>query len=186
MRANKIIFYNSILQVLPEPGCPLCRFMKNFQAALLQNPATRQVGHLCNFHAWGLAASQDAAIAAELFLGLLQERYETFIGSPCEICHVLQEEEALRIREFVNFMGRKQVKEWLRFKTACCIAHGLKLKQSLPPAAAAAIGAILDGHRQQLAEDLTKLLDERGSEHSRWGVLGQAAEFLVSQRGIHV
>lgn len=185
MRANKIISYNSILQVLSESGCPFCRFMKNFQAALLQDPATRQVGHLCNFHAWGLAASQDAAIAAELFLGLLRERYETFIGSPCEMCHVLQEEEDLRIREFVSCLGQKQVKEWLRSQTACCIAHGMKLKKSVPPVAAAAIEAILESHRRQLTEDLTRLLDERGSEHSRWGLLGQAAEFLVSQRGLH-
>ncbi len=56
MRANKIISYHSILQVLPESGCPFCRFMNNSQAALLQDPVTRRVKHLCNFHAWGLAA----------------------------------------------------------------------------------------------------------------------------------
>lgn len=184
MRANKIIPYNSILQVLQESGCPFCRFMKNFQTALLQDPATRKVEHLCNFHAWGLAASQDASIAAELFLGLLREQYEAFISSPCEMCHVLQEEEELRIREFVSCLGRKQVKDWLRSQAACCIAHGTKLKKSVPPVTAAAIGAIIEGHRKQLEENLTRLLDEQGSDHSRWGLLGQAAEFLVSQRGL--
>jgi hypothetical protein len=185
MRANKIISYQSILEVLQESGCPFCRFMKNFQAALLQDQATRRVGHLCNFHAWGLAAAQDASVAAELFLGLLQERYETFLGSPCELCHVLQEEEELRIREFVSCLGRKQVTEWLRSQAACCIVHGVKLKKSVPPITAAAIEAILQNHRRQLVIDLTKLLNERGSERSRWGLLGRAAEFLVSQRGLH-
>ncbi|MHB1938491.1 MAG: hypothetical protein ACYCOR_18185 [Acidobacteriaceae bacterium] len=159
--------------------------MKNFQAALLQDPATRRVDHLCNFHVWGLAAAQDASVAAELFLGLLRERYEAFIGSPCEMCHVLQEEEDLRIREFVSCLGQKQVKEWLRSQAACCIAHGMKLRKSVPPVVAAAIEANLEKHRRQLTEHLTKLLDERGKEHSSWGLLGQTAEFLVSQRGLH-
>lgn len=185
MRANKIIPYQSILQVLQDSGCPFCRFMKNFQAAVLQDPTIRRVEHLCNFHALGLAAAQDAAIAAELFLGLLREQYETFIASPCEICHVLQEEEDLRIREFVSCIGQKQVREWLRSEAACCIAHGMKLKKSVPPVAAAAIGAILESHRKQLTEGLTRLVDERAQDHSRWGLLGQAAEFLVSQRGLH-
>ena len=185
MRANKIISYHSILQVLQESGCPFCRFMKNFQSALLQDPATRTVEHLCNFHTWGLAAAQDASIAAELFLGLLREQYEAFIGSPCEMCHVLQEEEDLRIREFVSCLSRAQVKDWLRSQPVCCLAHGIKLKKSVPPVTAAAIEAILENHRKQLANDLTRLLDERGPDHSRWGLLGQAAEFLVSQRGLH-
>ncbi|MGI0135196.1 MAG: hypothetical protein ACREBW_09600 [Candidatus Micrarchaeaceae archaeon] len=159
--------------------------MKNFQSAVLQDPTSRRVDHLCNFHAWGLAAAQDAAIAAELFLGLLRDQYETFIGSPCEICHVLQEEEELRIREFVSCLGQKQVREWLRSEAGCCIAHGMRLKKAVPPVTAAAIGAILENHRKQLTEDLTRLLDEREHDHSRWGLLGQAAEFLVSQRGLH-
>jgi hypothetical protein len=185
MRANKIIPYNSILQVLQEPGCPFCRFMKNFQAALLQDPATRSVEHLCNFHTWGLAAAQDASVAAGLFLGLLREQYDAFIGSPCEMCHALREEEELRIREFVSCLGRKEVKQWFRSQSVCCIAHGMKLKKSVPPVTAAAVGAILESHRKQLEEDLTKLLNEQEPDHSRWGLLGQAAEFLVSQRGLH-
>ncbi len=38
MRAHKVLNYESILQVLGEGGCPFCRFMKNFQTALLQEP----------------------------------------------------------------------------------------------------------------------------------------------------
>lgn len=140
------------LQVLHESGCPFCRFMKNFQAALLQNPAMRGVEHLCNFHAWGLAAAQDASVAAELFRGLLQERYEAFISSPCEMCYAIHEEEELRIREFVSCMERKEIKEWLRSQAACCIAHGMRLKKSVPPVAAATIAAILENYRRRLTE----------------------------------
>ena len=35
MRANKIMNYTSVLQVLGESGCPFCRFLKDFQAAAL-------------------------------------------------------------------------------------------------------------------------------------------------------
>lgn len=46
MRANKIVNYESILQVLGEAGCPFCRFMKNFQAALLQDPTEKDIEEL--------------------------------------------------------------------------------------------------------------------------------------------
>ncbi len=104
MRANKIMNYESILQVLGETGCPFCRFMKNFQAALLQNPAERNIHHLCNFHTWGLAA---------------------------------------------------------------------------------AISAVMEGFRKQLVEELTRLRDQYQPDTAKWGVLGHAAEFIVSQRGLH-
>ena len=72
MRAHKVLNYESILQVLGEAGCPFCRFMKNFQSALLQEPEI-EVHHLCNFHTWGLAATQQATSAAEHFMSLLRE-----------------------------------------------------------------------------------------------------------------
>jgi len=42
------------------------------------------------------------------------------------------------------------------------------------------------GFRKQLVEELTRLRDEYQSDAAKWGVLGHAAEFLVSQRGLHV
>jgi len=73
MRAHKVLNYESILQVLGEAGCLFCRFMKNFQTALLQEPE-KEVHHLCNFHTWGLAATQQAVSAAEDFIALLAEQ----------------------------------------------------------------------------------------------------------------
>ncbi len=78
MRANKVMNYTSILQVLGEPGCPFCRFMKDVQAAVLQTPGRTVIHHLCNFHTWGLAAMQRAPFAAELFLTLLEEQLPGF------------------------------------------------------------------------------------------------------------
>jgi hypothetical protein len=58
MRTNRIINYGSIKQALGEPGCPFCRFVKNYQAALLQGPPEKKVHHLRSFHTWGLAAQR--------------------------------------------------------------------------------------------------------------------------------
>ena len=38
MRTQKqLVFYESVLDVLHESGCPFCRFLKEYQAARLQN-----------------------------------------------------------------------------------------------------------------------------------------------------
>ena len=102
MRAHKVMNYESILQVLQESGCPFCRFMKNYQASLLQEPGSKQIHHLCNFHTWGLAATQRASAAAELFLSLLHQEPGPAIDGPCDLCILLQEEEDFRIREFTS------------------------------------------------------------------------------------
>ena len=65
MRTQKqLVIYQSILEVLQEPGCPFCRFLKEYQAARLQHHSEQDIHHLCNFHTWGLAAVQNALTAA--------------------------------------------------------------------------------------------------------------------------
>ena len=185
MRANKIMNYESILQVLGETGCPFCRFMKNFQATLLQDPKEKDIHHLCNFHTWGLAATQRAASAADLFLHLLANPPDVSPASLCDVCILLQAEEDRRIREFIGCAQHKLVVQWLRSQAVLCITHGTKLKQGAPPVLASAISAIMEGFRKQLVKELTRLRDEYQSDAAKWGVLGHAAEFLVSQRGLH-
>lgn len=183
MRANKIENYESILQVLGEPGCPFCRFMKNFQAALLQEPSSKEIHHLCSFHTWGLAATQRAASAAELFLKLLAN-HEAAEDSGCDVCMLLRLEEDRRIREFVSCLGRQAVAGWLRSRPILCLAHGTKLQQGVPPVTAALIRSIVENLRGHLAEELSHLRDEHEPAEIKWGTLGHAAEFLVSQRGL--
>lgn len=185
MRANKILDYESILQVLDEAGCPFCRFMKNFQAALLQDQTVKDIHHLCNFHTWGLAASQRAAFAAGLFLDLLTAQPDAIPASSCDICIVLLLEEDRRIREFIGCAQHKLVAQWMRSRAALCTVHGTKLKNSASPVFASTISAIVEKYRENLIEELTYLRDEYQPDTARWGVLGHAAEFLVSQRGLH-
>lgn len=185
MRANKVLNYESILQVLDETGCPFCRFMKNFQAALLQDQTVKNIHHLCNFHTWGLAASQPAVSAAGIFLDLLATQSDTIPASACGICVLLQLEEDRRIREFIGCAHHKLVEQWIRSRAVFCVIHGSKLKVSASPVFASTISTILESYREHLIEELTRLRDEYQPDNARWGVLGHAAEFLVSQRGLH-
>jgi hypothetical protein len=74
MRTQKqLVFYQSILEVLQESGCPFCRFLKEYQAARLQHHSEHDIHHLCNFHTWGLAAVQNALTAAEVFIHLVDD-----------------------------------------------------------------------------------------------------------------
>lgn len=185
MRANKVVNYTSILQVLGETGCPFCRFMKDVQAAALQNPGGSRIDYLCNFHTWGLAAMQRAPLAADLFLRLLEKEPHASPGLPCDICVLLWKEEDLRIREFISCLSQKIVANWLHSQPILCSIHGTKLKEGAPPVLTSTIQAIMERYREQLMEGLEKLRDDYRSETANWGLLGHAAEFLASQRGLH-
>ena len=43
----------------------------------------------------------------------------------------------------------------------------------------------MERYRNRLIDELTRLRDECQPDKARWGLLGHAAEFLVSQRGLH-
>lgn len=186
MRTNKILNYESILQVLDDPGCPFCRFMKNFQASVLQDTTEKNIHHLCNFHTWGLAATQQAASAADVFLHLLERQADPSSPSSCDVCILLQLEEALRIREFLACLQHKLVAQWLKSHAAFCTIHGTKLKQGTDTVLASTITSIMERYRLSLVEELTRMRKEHQPSGAKWGVLGNVAEFLVSQRGLHV
>jgi hypothetical protein len=184
MRTNKIANYESILQVLGEPGCPFCRFMKNYQAALMQDPSPKEIHSLCSFHTWGLAATQGAASAAQLFVKLLEKQCECVAPSACDICVLLALEEDRRIREFIGCLHHKLVAQWIRSQSVLCFAHGSKLQHGSPPVTAALLQSIMENCREQLLEELSQLRSDRVPSETKWGALGRAAEFLVSQRGL--
>jgi hypothetical protein len=152
----------------------------------LQNDPKDGIHRLCNFHAWGLAAVQDAPAAAQVFIKLVDEPAEASnADSGCDICREVLSEEELRLHEFVSCLARTDVSQWLRGAAALCIPHGLKLRRQVPPVLTCRIDAIIDNYRQQLAQELQHLRDEPEQDRTGWGALGRAAEFLVSQRGLH-
>jgi hypothetical protein len=185
MRTHRqLVLYQSILQVLQEAGCPFRRLLKEYQTARLQNHPKESIHHLCNFHAWGLVAVQDAPAAAQVFIKLVDEP-DLLSKAECDICSEVIAEEGLRIREFVSCLSRADVSHWLRSSAVLCISHGEKLRRQVPPVIAARVDAIIENYRRQLAEDLQQLRDEQEPDRAGWGALGRAAEFLVSQRELH-
>jgi len=186
MRTHRqLIFYQSILQVLHEPGCPFCRFLKEFQSARLQNRSDRETHRLCSFHAWGLAAVQDAPAAARVFIGILNESESNADETQeCNVCKEVMAEEDLRIRELATCLHRPEVADWLRTEATLCIPHATKLRHQLPPVLASRLDAMVKNYRQQLKKELDQLRKEPSQDRSGWGALGRAAEFLVSQRGL--
>jgi glutaredoxin len=188
MRTHKqLVIYQSILQVLSEPGCPFCRFLKEYQAERLQNHSKDDIHRLCNFHAWGLAAVQKAPTAAQVFIKLVDEPAPTSIGDAvCDICKEVLAEEDLRTREFVSCLARPGVSHWLRTSAVLCIPHATKLRRQVPIVFTARIDGIIEHYREQLTQELEQLRNEpEESDRVGWGALGRAAEFLVSQRGLH-
>jgi hypothetical protein len=187
MRTQKqLVFYESILELLPEPGCPFCRFLKEYQAARLQNRLEKDTHRLCNFHTWGLAAVQNALTSAQVFIKLVDEPAPTSKEvTVCDICNEISAEEDRRIREFVSCIHRADVAHWLRTNAVFCIPHGIKLRRQVQPIVAARIDTIIENRRQQLTQELQELRDKPEAERPGWGSLGRAAEFLVSQRGLH-
>ena len=188
MRTHRqLVAYGSVLQVLHEPGCPLCRFLKEYQAARLQNRSESETHRLCNFHAWGLAAVQDAHAAAEAFIGILGEPELNANGSQaCDVCKEVTAEEELRIRELATCLHRPVVADWLRKEAVFCIPHATKLRRKVPLALTPRIDTIVQNCREQLKEELDRLRHDPGSDRSGWGALGRVAEFLVSQRGLRM
>jgi len=188
MRRHRQLFqYRSILQTLRQPECPFCTYLKDFQAARLQNHTRDDLHHLCNFHVWGLAAVEEAPAAAQLFLRLIDEPALLASGSGgCDICRQMVSEEDLRIREFVSCCTRPEILRWLQDDPILCIPHGIKLRQKVPLVFTHRIDAIIEQCRQRLAGDLEQLRDDREPVPKRtgWGAVGRAAEFLVCPRGL--
>lgn len=188
MRTHRqLVVYQSILQVLHEPGCPFCKFLKEYQAGRLQKRSESETHRLCNFHTWGLAAVQDAPAAAQAFIGMLSEPESIANGTQaCDVCNEVKAEEDLRIREMATCLHRPDVADWLRTEAVLCIPHATKLRREVPPILASRIDAVVQNCRRQLMEDLDQLRNEPDMDRAGWGALGKAAEFLVSQRGLRV
>lgn len=187
MKAQKqLVFYHSILDVLSEFGCPFCRFLKEYQAAHIQSHMSRNISHLCSFHTWALAAVQNAQTTARVFIDILEEAMPASDEKPaCDICSEVSAEEDRRIREFASCIHRTDVSNWLHADAVLCVPHGLKLRRYVQPAVAARIDTILEGNRRQLVQELQMLCGRPQADKPGWGSLGRAAEFLVSQRGLH-
>jgi hypothetical protein len=183
LRAHEVKNYDSVLQLLSEPGCPICAFLKNVQAKLVQEGDVAEVVRLCNAHAWAIAAVRETETAAQVFLSLL-ETCSTYASHECSICLRLDQEEILRTQELIAALDRRSVLEWIKKHGVLCVPHGLRIRTEAPVPAQKLIDQILERRAGQLETALRLLLNSSRSDSQHGGLLGRVAEYLVAQRGI--
>lgn len=122
-----------MLQVLNEPGCPICTFLKDVQTKLVQEGDVGEFRHLCNTHAWAVAAVRQTETAAQIFLYLL-ERRRAYDFHECSLCLLLEQEEILRTHEFAGLLTRRSVLDWVKQHGTVYLPHRLKLRAGAPAA----------------------------------------------------
>lgn len=184
MRVHEIKHFDSILQALSEPGCPVCVFLKNVQTRLVQEGDSSDFVCLCNAHAWAVAAVRETKTAAQIFLSLLESR-SSLESHECSICLRLEQEEILRTQELLASLERRSVLEWIKKQGIVCLPHGLRLKSEASTPACALIEQLLRRRALELETALQQLLgDSSRTDNQHSGLLGRAAEYLVAQRGI--
>jgi hypothetical protein len=186
MRLSKPVDLHRISQALGKGSCPICAFLRNEQSALLKGGLPPgEVTDLCNFHAWALAAAVDSRNAAEVLLNVLGQPVRQAEHS-CSFCSRLKEEEIIQLKDLVTQMSRGLITEWMRQQGTLCRSHAEHLRQLAPVKLHEIIDDVIGRTIADVKSGLEHLLGADGKgDRAGSGVLGRAAEFLTSQRGIH-
>jgi hypothetical protein len=183
MRSHKIEPYRSVFDATSDSGCPLCRYMRNYQAKCVQASLTPRPTGICNFHAWAIAAIHDRLDASQVFLNLLSS-FSLGSDAPCDICVRLEKEDVVQLRLIGNSFKKMTPVQWLTTYGEICIPHSLELRKIVPATHLPMIDKAIARYRDKLVRSLQA---QQGVdiEGAGWGVLGHAAEFLTGQRGLY-
>jgi hypothetical protein len=166
----------------------MCAFLRNSQAALMQDE-TDPGSALCNFHGWGVAAVRDSASAAEVLLPFLDslDPASRMASAECWICSRLRQQENSVLADLTSPEHQNRIQIWLKTRGAFCAPHAAKVRRKAPLRMAALIDESNARKRRELKKVLEMLISRSNpvlSEHS--GLVGQMAEYLVSQRGLPI
>jgi hypothetical protein len=189
MKAQTALGRLPISSLAVKGSCPVCGAVKHFQEFLPGRLRTEAQPMLCNFHAWLLAKSAQAEVAASLFLSALRakERSATSTSpSSCVGCAKVHEEEAERLKEVAGELEQSSLTGmWLKEHARFCVRHMLELRKQVPAGLRRTLDEMSGRGTAELELELKVFLQQaRQGDHSGGGVLGRAAEFLVGQRGI--
>jgi hypothetical protein len=189
MRAQAAFERLPISSVAVKGSCPVCGAVKHFQESLPGRLRTEAQPQLCNFHAWLLAKSAQAEVAAALFLSALRAKERLAAPtspSACSGCGRIHEEEVTRLKEVTGELERNSLTGmWLKEHARFCLRHMTELKKQVPASLRKILDEMSGTGLAELERELGEFLQQaRQGDHSGGGVLGRAAEFLVSQRGI--
>jgi hypothetical protein len=177
-----------IARLAVKGGCPVCAAVKHFQESLPGHLQAEGQTQLCNFHAWLLAKSAPAEVAASLFLDALRakESDTSAASTPsCIACKKIHEEEITRLKEVTRELERPPMAVWLQQHATFCLRHIHELKTRVPATLQKIVEKLRIKNKMELEAELEEFLQQaRKGDHTGGGVLGRAAEFLVAQRGI--
>jgi hypothetical protein len=177
-----------IARLAVKGSCPVCAAVKHFQESLPGHLRTEGQTKLCNFHAWLLAKSAPAEVAASLFLDALRAK-ESDTGatstSSCIACKKIHDEEVTRLKEVTRELERPPMGAWLQQHATFCLRHIHDLRNRVPAPLQKIVEKLRIKNKAELEAELEEFLQQaRQGDHTGGGVLGRAAEFLVAQRGI--
>jgi hypothetical protein len=175
-----------ISKIMVQGTCPVCAAIKHFQESFLERLQARQGAGLCNVHAWSVARSAPAELAASLLLHVLKSKDWSVNSTPsCIACKNIHAEELSRLKEVTQELKGGSHGPWIKLHAKFCIRHLTELKQWLP----LDLQKSIEENALRTASELEKELEEflqqaKQGNHAGGGVLGRTAEFLVARRGI--
>lgn len=187
MNGARAVRKYAVSEAVARGVCPVCTILRHRQTRLIEENGVPGAAHLCNHHAWSLARSAPAAVAAAVFLQSLysRQREEVRKAGECDFCVALRREEEGKLKELAENMRTPAFLEWMRINGTLCLRHASKVAERLPNDARAAVTELLSRTLTELEQDLEEYSKvARQGAHAGGGVLGRAAEFLVCQRGI--
>jgi hypothetical protein len=175
-----------ITKIAVKGSCPICGAVKHFQEALLETLQPEGHTRLCNFHAWSLAKSAPAEVAASVLLDALRAReWDASRPRSCVACEKVHEEEGSRLKEITSEFESSTINGWLQQHARFCIRHMRELKSRVPQPLQKMIEDLRIKSASELEEELEEFLRQaKQGNHAGAGVLGRTAEYLVAQRGI--
>jgi hypothetical protein len=187
VKTVKAVSYAGIAHAVEKNRCPICNALKDFESSLLESAKGPKAVDFCNYHGWLLARAARADVAAGVFRNLLQlwKEAKTVAAVRCEFCQKLREEEKAVLAELADQLSNSTVAELMEEHGTVCLAHGVELSTRLPASSQNLLARIVARRYRDLDADLAAFakIAEAG-HHVGGGVLGHAAEFLFSQRGI--
>jgi len=186
MKADALAKEIHVGQALVRGACPICAVLKDFQSALAEKVQVQADLHLCNFHTWLLARLAPAKGAAAVYLKLLEDAPAVEVEVPgCDFCQRILEQEQVQLGELVKQMQRTMLVQWMKAQGSLCLSHSRKLHDHAPLKMRRLIDEIVERTRAELKQELGDFLEHtKQGDHTGGGILGRAAEFLVSQRGL--
>jgi hypothetical protein len=187
MNGAKVVRTVAMAEATAHGTCAICTVLRHYQTQLVEVTGLPNVTHLCNHHAWLLARSAPADLAARIYAQVIEAQRHQGGRSErvCAFCAELRRDEAVRLQELAQRMKVPSFAGWMRRSGTLCLWHADRLSLRLPDMRPV-FDEILARTQEELEEDLRKCVTNsaRGQHHVGGGVLGRVAEYLVCQRGI--